>query len=243
MKSFRCCLLILLLMFSHTSIAFESSEPPMRLALGHLPPVNCDDSEAGSRCINNAIIKRLQYFSGINIQIRLVPYARVVRMLQGDQADMALMLKNDSMPNDIIAIAKVFETKFSIYTRLSDEKLPFSQLRIGLLRGQDSSVSRLLAGARLFELAEYRQGVEMIALGRLDAILLPDEVIIPLLGQPQLNNILSPRPLLQFNQEVWLYCHRDVCNTQRLKQLQQAIISIQPEIPTIKKVALEGYYN
>lgn len=243
MKSYRCWLLMLLLILSHTSTAFESSEPPMRLALGHLPPVNCDDSKVGARCINNAIIKRLQHFSGINIQTRLVPYARVVRMLKGNQADMALMLKNDAIPNDIIAVAKVFETKFSVYARVDEERLPFSQLKVGLLRGQDSSVSRHLAGARLFDLAEYRQGVEMITLGRLDAILLPEEVVIYLFGQPHFNNILSPRPLLQFNQEVWLYCHRDVCNAQRLKQLQKAISRIQSEIPTIKKVALEAYYN
>lgn len=243
MNSYSCWLLTWLLMCSHTSSAVETSAPPMRLALGYLPPINCEDSKVGTRCINNKIVQRLQHFSGIDIQTRLVPYARAARMLQSNQADMGLMLKNNNMPSNVIAVAKVFEINLSVYTRVDADHLPYNQLRIGVLRGQGNNIIKHLEGANLIELAEYRQGVEMIALGRLDAILGPDEILVFLIDQHQLNNMLSPRPLLQFGQEVWLYCRKDACNAQRLRQLKQAVTDIQPEIPTIKQVIPAAYYE
>lgn len=215
----------------------------MRLVLGYLPPINCEDSKAGAQCINNKIAQRIQHFSGINIQARLAPYARVARILQSNQAEMSLMLKNNNMPSNVVAVAKVFEVKLSVYTRVNADHLAYNQLRIGVLRGQGDNIIDHLAGAHLIELAGYRQGVEMIALGRLDAMLGPDEILSFLFGQHQLNNILSPRPLLQFDQEVWLYCRQDACDAQRLRQLQQAVTDIQPEMPTIRQAIPAAYYE
>lgn len=243
MNSCHCWLLTCLLIFSHTYAVAENSGASMRLALGYLPPVNCENSRIGVHCINNQIVERLQHFSGINIQTQIVPYARTTQMLKNNQTDMALILKKNNMPSNSISVAKVYEIKLSVYTRLGTEHLAFSQLRIGVLRGQGSNIIERLAEARLVELNEYRQGVEMLALGRLDALLGPDQILKFLFDQHQLTNKMSARSLLHFNQEVWLYCRQEACDGERLRKLQQAITSIQPEIPNIIKVMPAAYYE
>jgi len=243
MYSSRCWLLIWLLVYSHATVAANVSDLSMRLALGYLPPINCENTEVGARCVNNKVAERIQYFSGIDINTYLVPYARAVRMLEGGQADIGLMLKNDNMPDNVMAVAKVYEIVLSIYTRADVDHLTYEQLRIGVLRGQGDNIIRRIAGSRQVELAEYQQGVEMLALGRLEAVLGPDETLRFLFGQYQMSHLLNPQPLVQFSQEVWLYCRRDSCSPQRLRQLQKAIDEIQSEMPSIMQVTPATYYE
>lgn len=239
----RYVLLIGLSICSHASIAAKVSDLPMRLVLGYLPPINCEDTVEGARCVNNKAAEMLQYLSGINIKVHLVPYARAVRVLEGGQADIGLMLENDNMPSSVVPVAKVYEIVLSVYTRENSDHLTHDQLRVGVLRGQGDNIIGRLAGARHVEVSDYRQGVEMLALGRLDAVLGPDETLMFLFGQYQMNHMLNPQPLVQFNQEVWLYCRRDSCDAQQLRQLQKAIDNIQPEMPGIIQVAPAAYYE
>jgi ABC-type amino acid transport substrate-binding protein len=239
----RYVLLIGLLICSDAAVADKASGLPMRLVLGYLPPINCENTMVGARCVNNKVAERLQYFSGVHIKTQLVPYARAVRMLESGQADIGLMLENDKVSDNVVPVAKVYGIVLSIYTRADVDHLTHEQLRVGVLRGQGDNIIGRIAGARQIELAEYQQGVEMLALGRLDAVLGPDETLMFLFGQYQMSHMLNPQPLVQFGQEVWLYCRRDSCGAQRLRQLQKAIDDVQPEMPGIMQVAPAAYYE
>lgn len=242
MHSSRWGLLIGLLLCAQSVAAVEPSVP-LRLALGHLPPVNCEDKATGPRCVNNKLAAKLQDLSGITIQTQLVPYARAPWMLQNKKADMALMLKNDNLPDDIVAIASVYEIKLSVYVREGVDHSSRAALRVGVLRGRGNNINERLAGFRLVELSDYQQAVDMLALSRLDAVLVPDEALAFLFEEYLLTGRFYPQPILQFGQEVWLYCRKDACDARQQRQLQQAVTELEPYMPTLLKVMPTAYYE
>lgn len=220
-----------------------AQEQPLRLVLGNLPPFNCEDVTDTPRCINNKLAVKLQHYSGIGITTSIVPYARATRMLQQNAADIMLLLQNDELVHYAEPVISLYSINLSLYVRADAAQLAPDKIHTGILRGSGSNIRTPLAGYRLVELADYDQGVEMLALGRLDAMLGPAEALSFLMQRHDLTGQMAPQPLLQFKQDIWLYCRHQACNAAQLQQLQQAVIQLAPHMPAILQLMPLSYYQ
>ncbi|MEH8017348.1 hypothetical protein MN202_08895 [Rheinheimera muenzenbergensis] len=223
--------------------AVAAQEQTLRLVLGKLPPFNCVDVTDTPRCINNKLAVKLQHYSGIGITASIVPYARATRMLQQNAADIMLLLQNDELLSYAEPVVSLYSINLSLYVRAAAVQLAHDKIRTGILRGSGSNISAPLAGYRLVELADYDQGVEMLALGRLDAMLGPAEALSFLMQRHDLTGQMAPQPLLQFKQDIWLYCRLNACSPGQIQQLKLAAEQTKPYMPAILQIMPLSYYN
>lgn len=220
-----------------------AQENTLRLVLGSLPPFNCTDVMQKPRCVNNKLAAKLQHYSGIEIAASIVPYARATRMLQQSAADIMLVLQNDELLSYAEPVVSLYSINLSLYVRADAAQLPPDKIRTGILRGSGSNIRSPLTGYLLIELADYDQGVEMLALDRLDAVLGPAEALHFLLQRHGLTEKMAIRPLLQFKQDIWLYCRHQACSAAQQQQLQQAAAQLAPHMPAILQLMPLSYYN
>ncbi|MCT8127482.1 MULTISPECIES: hypothetical protein [unclassified Alishewanella] len=223
--------------------ATEPAQSSLQLVLGELPPYNCQDLATTPRCINNKIAAKLAHYSGLEISVSLAPYARALRILQQQQTDLMIVLQNQAVLAHADPLLALYDVDLVLRLHHSASRLAPQDIRLGVLRGLDQDVYRLLPAYRYVELSDYEQGVEMLALGRLDAILAPADALTFLLQRHGVASQMMAEPQLQVRQQVWLYCRKQACSAEQQRQLQLAVQQILPHMPAILQLMPITYYQ
>lgn len=233
-------LLVYFVILCRTAVAEEKE---LQLVLGTLPPFNCVDLSDKPRCVNNKLAAKLQHYGDINITVSVVPYARAIRMLQQNSADIMMLLQNDELADYAFPVLNLYTVNQALYATTDAAKQPQRRIRVGMLRGLGSNITSKLSGYQQIELADFDQAVEMLALGRLDAVLGPEEALHYLFQRHGLTERIASQPLLRFEQDIWLYCRHTACSAGQIKQLKLAAEQIAPHMPAILHIMPLSYYQ
>jgi len=177
-------LLLLMLLTALAGDTFARAEPPLVLAFDELPPWKTQDGKA-YRGAYTAIVRELARRTGLRLEIASCPLKRCLYMLEQGRADIIIGIKDtperrrylrflrtpyrDHSSDKVFYVQKKKGTPIRSYADLAG-------LRIGIKLGaeyfdrfdHDNSLAK--AAVRDME-ANFRK----LALGRLDAVLIPED--------------------------------------------------------------------
>jgi polar amino acid transport system substrate-binding protein len=119
--------------------------------------------------------RQLARLSGEALDVTPLPYARALHMLGGGQVQLMLALQTARLDQLAVPIAPVGEGEIALLTRAGldiDSVAALEGKRVGHLRLDDYGVALATSPAIIrYEISSYAQGLLMLDLGRIDALL------------------------------------------------------------------------
>lgn len=204
----------------------------LTMAIIDLPPYGCISSADESPCVHNFIAEELSVHPKFTIVPVVVPYPRAIRMLESGAADTLIIIGNPRIEQIAESIGTLYKLQFALALPAS---LPadssFKGKRIGLIRQSNTPVHQFVHAhhAQLVELNHYQQGLDMLAIGRLDALGGPEGY---LRMQFPGNRIWYPEG--QWNSDVDFFCRTDRCNA----TLKQQLTERMPDMAAVVRARL-----
>lgn len=170
--------------------------------------------------------------TGLDIRVRIVPFARAANMVAAGNADTTLMFRNGFTEGKVIEAAQVFFTEQIVQTRSDYAIKSREQLvtkLIGRIRGGCGELANDASHAwRFYELNTQQQGVNMLLAQRIDAFCTTGEAIDFALQQVNNKTALARQNRISLGEKpVWLMFSPTLDKETRtallqgLKQLQQ----------------------
>ena len=119
--------------------------------------------------------RQLARLSGEALDVTPLPYARALHMLGGGQVQLMLALQTARLDQLAVPIAPVGEGEIALLTRAGldiDSVAGLEGKRVGHLRLADYGMALAASpGIIRYEISSYAQGLLMLELGRIDALL------------------------------------------------------------------------
>ncbi|MDT8446195.1 MAG: transporter substrate-binding domain-containing protein [bacterium] len=153
------------------------------------------------------VVKQLQDRTGITIQTRLSPYARVLRNLATGRADLTVLIRSKRLDGAVVYAGKCFDLATVVVAKPGlaiDDLKHLEGKKVGVLRGlpypkefdQNPQIEKI-------EVRSYEVMVQMFLADRLDYIAGPNISLAHHLNQ-QSSRIRTGKPLILERAEVWL---------------------------------------
>jgi len=158
-----------------------SSHAEQRLTIGLLdvPPLAYYDADQHITGVLSDIADQITQRTGVTLQKKLLPWARVADNLSSGELDIAFGL-NVNLPPEIEAIARAYDVRCLILHRHDMAIQTYDDLyrltgEVGMMRGvfffqrlrDDPAIKK-------YEVTDYEQGIRMLGTNRLDAMAITD---------------------------------------------------------------------
>ncbi|GAB3268140.1 substrate-binding periplasmic protein [Chitinimonas naiadis] len=165
----RSLLILLLLLLS----AAQAAENRLRLGVIAVAPYGYEDNQGKPDGAFYQLMQRLAQRAGLPADTALYPPARLYALMQHHQLDMAISSLRLDQQMGMSNLGKVAEMEGILLYRqqlpIAPKALPdFKPYLIGRLTNSCPVLQR--EGYRYYDLSDYKQGVRMLAAGRLDAL-------------------------------------------------------------------------
>lgn len=219
-----------------------SAPPPLSLALIELMPwaaSNADGTQAGI-LVDTA--DALSALSGARLKLRLLPYPRGALLLQRRQVDLMVALQANQLDQTAIQLAPLSMEDIIVVGRPGTALRAMSDLKgkvVGRLRNADYAAEFAASTDIIkYDTNSYRQSVQMLRIGRLDAVIFIRSALVYTLKSMQLSMAAVGQPLLIGRTPLTLYATpacaassagdalRDACKTVYKRQTVRALAEL-----------------
>jgi ABC-type amino acid transport substrate-binding protein len=156
-------------------VEVKKSSNPLTAALVNISPWTYPNSRAGFNGIETEIIKELSRLSGLEIDIKVVPYARELLMLEKGAAVLTVGVRTDKIDHLTMPLAKL-GTEDVIIVSLVGSNISSVEDLPGKLIAQVRDAEYLSASIsdpriRKYDTNGYEQGINMLLERRVDAVI------------------------------------------------------------------------
>ncbi|MRW92918.1 transporter substrate-binding domain-containing protein [Duganella sp. FT80W] len=208
-------------------LARAAAQPqPLSLALIELMPW-ASTTPAGER--NGILIdiaETLSALSGIDLQLRLLPYPRAAMMLQHEQVDLMVALQADRLDQVAARLAPLSSEDIVVVGRPGTILRSMADLKgkiVGRLRHAEyDSEFATTPEIIKYDTNTYRQSLEMLRIGRLDAVIFIRSALTFTLKSMQLTPAAVSPPLLIGRCPLTMYATRACISTAAANLVREA---------------------
>ena len=220
---------MLFLYFSFSSVVYGQSQH-MKASVPSFPPFYFVDAKNICKGVAVDVLAKLTAEALIELSVVTYPYPRILHTLKTGQLDAALIFKNTAIADNVDYLGPVSKSQVIILTTPKYKITRYQDLAqltaIAVIR-HASFENRFDKDLHLnkFEIANYEQGLQMLKLGRVDAI------IGSLVGLEYASNKLNipfnkQHAFLLGEKEWWLHLSKKSPFQQFKPQLNKAIKNI-----------------
>lgn len=225
-----------------TATVAPPPSPPLSLALIELMPwasTNADGTQAGI-LVDTA--DALSVLSGVDLQLRLLPYPRGAMLLQHRQVDLMVALQADQLDRVATRLAPLSMEDIIVVGRPGTALHAMSDLKgkvVGRLRNAEYAPEFAASTDIIkYDTNSYRQSVQMLRVGRLDAVIFIRSALLFTLKSMQLTMAAVGQPLLISRMPLTMYATaacaatgaadtiRDACKTVYKRQTVRALAEL-----------------
>jgi polar amino acid transport system substrate-binding protein len=211
MKVFLGLFLTLILQFSLcvTSASVLSEELTLKAGLPPFPPFSYPN-DPNRQGVVDIIYERLGEIAGVKFDVQSYPYPRVIESMKTGLLDVAIIFKNKSIQNFVTYVAEVSKSKVIILPSRGLNLNSYDDLyalhSIAVLRNANFE-SRFDSDGKLnkFTMIDYEQGLKMMALGRMDAIVGSKSGLEESIKSLEFDTSKFGKPFILSNKEWWLH--------------------------------------
>lgn len=235
--SCRAALLVLCLLWAGRPAAAQGSVPaapaqppaPLRVLVNDVAPYTLR-GEAQRPGMHIEIMNALAQQAELAVSINSAVYVRLALGLKDGSADLVVGIEGPELNVLAQRVAPFHSFKFVVLTRKSAGISQVSQLRgrlLGVARGAfyDESIDNDEA-IQKFPMADPFQGVRMLALERLDAVISSDYLLSYALRQTGIDRASFAPPFVVNEKNYSLYARRDLPE-ETLRALRRAMEQLQ----------------
>jgi len=226
MKKYRILWFICLLMswqISAHSLTLTASLPPF-------PPYYYADVEDSSVCrgVGVKILELLSRQTGVSFEMVNYPYARILKVLQSGQLDVALIFKNRMLRDDVYYIGPVATSQVLVVRRGANQPQSYDELKA--LRG--IAVIRKAQFQAKFDrdntlkktyVESYQQGLKMLKIGRVEAIIGSELGLSYAMKQLAMDPSILQQAFHIGDKEWWLHLAKKNIHRSLIPRLQQGV--------------------
>lgn len=225
----RFCLWVLLLC---TVLPVSAEQPPIRFLTADVWPWGYLNSEGEPAGLIAEFAERLSEVSGHPLDNRVVPHQRVIHSLQFRQADVTVVFENPALQQAAMSLGEVLRTDVLLLT-LRDSSLSLdlgalSDVRVGFIRG--TYYGEVFAAKQdivKIPVHSMAQGIEMLELGRLDAMMSSDIVFLHTLKTVGLDAAEFRFAAQVSGQPALLYISRQALHPEQADALRSALETLR----------------
>lgn len=158
-----------------------SAVPPLKVALFDVAPyvVKQQGREPSGRYV--MLARELAHAAGLDIDLLILPFARIGPALADGQADLTIGFATESVDKAALRLGNVMAVESLVVTKLGRPVLSLAQLagyRIGRARGACQHLAQVRPPRmELVDINGFDSGIRMLARGRLDGLCLTREVL------------------------------------------------------------------
>lgn len=210
--------------------ATAAAAPPLTLALIELMPwaaTNRDGSQTGI-LVDTA--DALSTLSGVDLQLRLLPYARGAMMLKQRQIDLMVALQADLLDQVATRLAPLSMEDIIVVSRPGTVLRAMSDLKgkvVGRLRNAEYAAEFAASTDIIkYDTSSYRQSLQMLRIGRLDAVIFTRSALLFTLKSMQLTAAAIGQPLLLGRMPLTMYATHACAATASGDAIREACKSI-----------------
>nr|WP_315250820.1 transporter substrate-binding domain-containing protein [uncultured Duganella sp.] len=236
------CLGMAATLLAATQPARAAPRPQLTLALIELMPwatASADGTQAGI-LVDTA--EALSVLSGVDFQLLLLPYPRGALMLQHQQVDLMVALQAEGLDRVAARLAPLSMEEIIIVGRPGTVWRSMADLKgktVGRLRYAEYDAEFAAAADIIkYDTNSYRQSLQMLRIGRLDAVIFIRSALLFTLKSMQLTMAAVGAPLLVGRAPLTLYAStacaasdsaealRDACKTVYKRQTVRALAQL-----------------
>jgi ABC-type amino acid transport substrate-binding protein len=205
-------------------VELKKSSSPLTAALVNISPWTYPNSRANFNGIETEIINELSRLSGVAIEIKVVPYARELLMLEKGAAVLTVGVRTDKIDQLTMPLAKLGTEDVIIVSLLGSNILSVDDLP-GKLIAQVRDAEYLSASIsdpriRKYDTNGYEQSVNMLLEKRVDAVIgLRTSLSYAIRQNPKAESRISPAFKLT-SREFCILVSRNFRDPEMLRQLQ-----------------------
>lgn len=194
-------------------LAARSAPPsppaPLSLALIELMPWASTTADGVQSGILVDTADALSVLSGVELQLRLLPYPRGALLLQHRQVDLMVALQADQLDRVAIRLAPLSLEDIIVVGRPGTVLRAMADLKgkvVGRLRNAEYAAEFAASTDIIkYDTNSYRQSVQMLQVGRLDAVIFIRSALLFTLKSMQLTMAAVGQPLLIGRTPLTLY--------------------------------------
>jgi len=197
-----------------------------------IPPYGIQIDEKPSGVYFDAV-NRLTSSAGYRVNNRIAPYARIIRELQAGVTDMSIMFKYKQLEDFVVYIAPLEPLKIVVMGLEGTDFDSVNSLKgksIAYLRGakfsdaidNDQEIIRV-------DTTSFTQGIKMLMLGRVDAIIGPLDPIMFKTEEITANKNIFGVPLIIDERTPWLQVSKksvDKVSVEKLQTIFQKMVKL-----------------
>lgn len=180
---------------------------PLRLGTVAVAPYGMDDAHGEADGIFYQLASRIAQQAGLPFRNALYPTGRLYAMLTHREIDLAVSSRQLDRDLGLVNLGKIWQLEGIILYRASLPMAPkqigdFKPYSIGRLPGTCPTLAR--SGMQLYELADFHQGLRMLAAGRVDGLCGDRNSLSYLLAHTSDANMVT-RSFTFLTSDVWVF--------------------------------------
>ncbi|MYM74553.1 transporter substrate-binding domain-containing protein [Duganella sp. FT134W] len=218
--------------------------PPLSLSLAliELMPWAATTADGGQAGILVDTAEALSALSGVGLQLRLLPYPRGAMLLARRQVDLMVALQADQLDQGAVRLAPLSMEDIVVVGRPGTTLRAMADLKgkvVGRLRNAEYATEFAASTDIIkYDTNSYRQSVQMLRVGRLDAVIFIRSALVFTLKSMQLTMAAVGQPLLIGRTPLTMYATaacaassageaiRDACKTVYKRQTVKALAEL-----------------
>jgi polar amino acid transport system substrate-binding protein len=211
-------------------MTFESQAQTLRVMLNDVAPYTLHGDPQQRPGMHHEIMQALARQTDLALELNSALYVRLALSLKDGSADLVVGVEGPELETLATRVRPMHVFKFVVITKKSSEIRNVAQLKgklLGVARGAfyDESINND-DSIRKYGMADPFQGVRMLALDRLDAVISSDYLLAYALRQPGLDSSQFDKPFAVNEKSYVIYARKDL-NAEVLVRLQRGMDALQ----------------
>jgi len=204
--------------------------PPLRVLLNDVAPYTLHGDPQQRPGMHHEIMQALARQTELPMDFSSALYVRLALGLKDGSADLVVGIEGPELETLATRVRPMHSFKFVVIAKKSAEIRSLAQLKgklLGVARGAfyDESINND-DSIRKYGMADPFQGVRMLALDRLDAVISSDYLLAYALKQPGLDSSQFDTPFAVNEKSYVIYARKDL-NAEVLRRLQRGMDALQ----------------
>ncbi|MGF1742144.1 transporter substrate-binding domain-containing protein [Vibrio profundum] len=177
------------------------------------------------------ITKHIAQRAGFDYEIKIKPFPRVVLELGSGAADMSILLENSALQGKVTIVTPIYPIQSIILTNTDFPVRSPSDLdgkRVGVIR--NASFHKKLPNyqtLKLYQVANYRQGIKMLRANRIDALVSVDMAIYFSLNKMSISRSEFSIPYVFDKKDILLQVSDRIATPEQLKKMRTIVAEMK----------------
>ena len=202
----------------------EIEAKPLNMVMAAVEPYGIVTEDRQMTGIGYEMLKRIAEEAGLEYNINIVPFARVVSYLETGQADVTIVPPHEALDQVTIRIAPTFPQRIIVLglagTRYATLKDLHGKVVATLRAGSyDETFAADMAIAK-YPVNNYEQGLKMLCNKRLDAIIGMEDGMLYVAKKLEYSRDMFGEPLVLKTQQAYLYISKQTADESMIQNLK-----------------------